>query len=104
MAIELEYPALNEDGSSSPRQTAIVVNNLVAGKQNNRLDLELTLNSATTVVNDFRLGPESGLDLMPMDSNAANEFYWFSGQGDGVVTINHSNNALVRAFRLIITG
>ena len=104
MAIELEYPALNDDGSSDPRVTATVINWLLQGKANNREDIELNLDSDTTIIQDFRLGPESAIFLMPLDANAAGEQWWVSNQGDGVATVNHANNATVRAFRLTIVG
>lgn len=104
MAINLYYPTVNEDGSSSARDTATVVRNLMQGKSNGRFDIELTLNSATTVLSDTRLGPESSLDLMPLDANASTEAWWISAQGTETATINHANSALVRGFRVTVIG
>ena len=104
MAVTLEYSTVQEDGGSSPRDTAIVIRNLMDGKANNRDEVTLTLNSATTVITDDRLGPESQVDLMPLDANAANEAYWFSNRSEGTVTINHANNATTRLFQYAIVG
>ena len=104
MAIELYYPTIAEDGSSSPRDTAAVIRNLMEGKANNRDEIELTLNQATTTLTDVRIGPESQITLMPLDANAAAENWWISGRGNGTATINHANNALVRLFQYAIVG
>ena len=104
MAVEFEFPTVNEDGSSSPRDTALVIRNLMDGRSNAKEDITLALNQATTVITDFRLGPESVIHLMPMDANAAAEQWWISGQGNDTATINHANNALTRTFRYSITG
>ena len=104
MAVQLEYSTVNEDGSSNPRDTAIVIRNLMDGKANNRDEVTLTLNSATTTLTDDRLGPESQIDLMPLDANAAAEVWWISGRDEGTATINHANNALTRLFQYAIVG
>ncbi len=104
MAIENQYPTVNEDGSSSPRDTALAIQRLMEGKANNRDEVTLTLNSATTTLVDVRLTAESQVDLMPLDANAAAENWWISGRTDGSVTINHANNATVRLFQYAIVG
>ena len=104
MAIELEYPTVSEDGRTGPRQTAIVIRNCVEGKFNNKDEIQLTLSSATTTITDIRIGPESQIDLMPLDANAAAEVWWISGRTDGSAVINHANNATVRLFQYAIIG
>ena len=104
MAVNQEFPTVNEDGSSSPRDTALVIRNLMDGKTNAKNDITLALNQTTTVITDFRLGPESAIDLMPLDANAAAENWWISAQGNDTATINHASNALTRTFRYSITG
>ena len=98
------FPTVQEDGGSTPRDTAIVIRNLVEGRSNNKGEVELTLNSATTVLQDERLGPESAIEFMALDANAAAETLWVSNQGNFTATLNHANNALVRTFRYAIVG
>ena len=104
MAVTLYYPTVQEDGRSDPRDTAIVIQNLMQGKANNREEVTLTTGSPTTVITDDRIGPESQIDLMPLDANAAAEQWWISNRTDGQATINHANNALVRLFQYAIVG
>lgn len=104
MAIEQYFPTIPEDGSGTDRQIASVVRSLVDGKMNNRGEVELTTASATTTITDDRIGPESQIDLMPLDANAAAEVWWISGRDYGTATINHTNNALVRLFQYAIIG
>ena len=104
MAVTLYYPTVQEDGGSSNRDTAIVIQNLMQGKANNREEIELTTGSATTTIVDDRIGPESQIDLMPLDANAAAEQWWISNRQTGQATINHANNALVRLFQYAIVG
>ena len=104
MALELYFPTVQEDGGSSPKDTAVVIQNLMEGKANNRGEITLLAGSTTTTLTDDRIGPESQIDLMPLDANAAAENWWISGRGNGTATINHANNALVRLFQYAIVG
>lgn len=104
MSVEFEYLTVYEDGSSPPRDTAIVIRNLMDGKANNRGTVTLTVSSATTTLTDDRIGPESQIDLMPLDANAASENWWISGRTEGSATINHANNASTRQFQYAIVG
>jgi hypothetical protein len=75
-----------------------VVNNLLIGKQNVTLDVTLTPNSATTVVNYPIIGGSSMLDLgCPLTANAAAELgngtIYVSSVGNKTATITHANNA-----------
>ncbi len=104
MAIDLEYPTVNEDGSSSARQTATVIRNTVDGKMNARGEGSLSGSGTTTVITDSRITAESWLGLMPLSSASANVgAYWWSNQTDGQVTLNHASNAS-GTFRLLIIG
>ena len=104
MAVNLEYPTVQESGGSSARDTAIVIRNLVEGKGNNRGEVTLALNQTTTTLTDIRIGPESQIGLMPLDANAAAETWWISGRTDGSATINHTSAATTRLFQYAIVG
>ncbi len=104
MAITLEYNTVNEDGTSSPRETATVIRNLMEGKANNKDEITLALNQTTTTLTDLRIGVESQIDLMPLDANAAAENWWISGRTDGQATINHASAATTRLFQYAIVG
>lgn len=104
MAIEQEFRTVHEDGTSGPRETAAVIRALMDGKMNNRLDIELELNQASTTIVYERIGPESAIILVPLDANAAAEAWWISSQGEGSAVIGHASNATTRAFRCAVIG
>ncbi len=89
MAIDLEYPTVNEDGSSSPRQTATVVRLLMDGKNNGKGEVALAAGTQTVIV-DQRIGPESVIVLAAMSAaaGAIGGHWWAMGQGQA--TLNHA--------------
>jgi len=89
------------------RRQNIVIRQLSDGKSNNTGTVTLTINSATTVVSDFRAGADSVITFMPTTANAAAELatMYVSSQGKQTFTLTHANNALNdRTFGVTITG
>ena len=85
------------------RLIAYAVAEMAKGRSNATGNTTLTATSATTVVQDDRCGVDSAILMMPKDANAAAENWWIA-PANGSFTINHANNALVRAFRYVIAG
>jgi hypothetical protein len=86
-----------------------VVNNIMRGKINATVDVNLTASAASTTVNDPRIGGSCGIYLMPLSANAAAEIgagtIWWGAPGNQTVTLNHANSAQTdRRFRLLIIG
>jgi hypothetical protein len=86
-----------------------VTNNMLQGKLNVTLDVTLTASSATTTVQDPRIGGSSAILLCPTTANAAAELgagtIYVSSIGKQTATITHANNVQTdRTFRLVIIG
>jgi hypothetical protein len=86
-----------------------VTNNMLQGKVNVTLDVTLTASSATTTVQDPRIGGSSAILLCPTTANAAAELgagtIYVSSIGKQTATITHANNVQTdRTFRLVIIG
>ena len=104
MAIDLEYPTVSEDGSSSPRQTATVLRLLMDGKSNGKGEVALAAGTQTVIV-DQRIGPESVIVLAAMSAAAgAIGGHWWSAMGQGQATLNHAAAAGGEAYRYAIIG
>lgn len=69
--------------------------NVLLGKMNVHGELTLAANSATTTLNDVRIGSGSVLLFMPTSANAAAGLtaLYVTGRGTGTCTLNHANNA-----------
>ena len=91
-----------------PRQVAFVVNNVLEGKLNSTGTVTLTNSSATTVVDDKRVGVDSIILFMPINANASTEqapgTMFVSSRGKQTFTITHNNNANTRTFGYIVIG
>lgn len=100
-------PTFDEDEERHRRAMAVVINNLLAGKQNVVGSLTLTAGAATTTLTDSRIGANSVVLLMAKTANAAAALtnVYFTGFGNGSCTVNHANNAQVdRTFGYAVIG
>ncbi len=103
MAIELEYPTVNEDGSSSPRQTATVLRNLVDGKNNGKGEFILQAGKQTTVY-DQRCTSESVIANIALTQVGGNvSAFWFE-TFDGYFIVHYGNTSGGTLFRYAIIG
>ena len=99
------YPKSPEIGN-----TADTANLAIDGKINSTGIITLTLSSATTVLTNYFLGPESVVLFDPMDALAAAELYGGTmyvleaNRGTGAWTITNANNAGTRKFSFVILG
>lgn len=86
---------------------ALAINNILGGKLNNTSSVTLTANSATTTLNDLRIGLNSVVLLQPTTANAAAALanVYFGSPGDKTITVNHANNAQTdRTFKYAVVG
>lgn len=91
------------------RRVSLCVNEILHGGQNNRLDFTLTANSATTTVNDNRIGGLTRPVLQATSATAATEAasgnLWVDTPTQYSVVIHHTNNAVTtRTFAMDIGG
>ena len=103
MAITIAFPALKQE--PSPREVVSVVNNLMDGATNSKLEATLTANAATTTITDVRLGLESILLPNALTANAAliQGSLWYDNFAIGSVRVNHTNSATAdKTFRFEI--
>ena len=105
----LGLPTALELSRDSLRRIAVVVNGVLAGKQNNVTTLTLTANAGSTVVSDPRAGASSVVSFMPTTANAAAEIgngtLYVSSRGKQTFMVTHANNAQTdRIFAIEITG
>jgi len=96
-------------GGGDERAVAYIVNNIMDGKINSTSSVTLDASSATSVVSDLRVGPDSVILFAPTTSNAALELasggMFTSSQGKQTFTITHANNAQVdRTFKYAVLG
>jgi hypothetical protein len=101
------FQTLPVEGTSDPRQVALVVRNAMDGKLNATGTVTLTASSATTAVTDNRAGGESVILFMPTTANAAAELstMYVSARAKQAFTITHANNAQTdRTFSYVILG
>ena len=100
-------PLSNPIAEEHRRQIAIVLNNSLDGKLNSTGSITLTASSATSTLNDRRLGATSVLSFMPTTSNASAGMtsLYVSAQGKQTATLTHANNAQTdRTYKYIIIG
>ena len=69
-------------------------NGIMQGRLNDKGTVTLTTSSATTVVSDNRVGPDSVITFMPTSANAAGDSIYVSARSNGQFTITHTNNSL----------
>lgn len=93
------------DEEEHRRKIAEVANQAVQGKTLNVSTVTLTANSATTTLDDTRIGVSSFIGLSPTTANAAAEQWYISSQTSMQATITHANNAQAdRTFVYVIIG
>ena len=106
----ISFPQAPENGvADEPTIKSLirVINNIIRGKTNNRGEVTLTANAASTVVNDVNAGGESIILLMPLTANAAtaSATTYIASQGKETFTITHANNAQTdKNFRYVVIG
>lgn len=81
-------------GGDTPRNTATVINRILAGKLNAVLEVTLAAGATTTVVTDPRLTGTSGLFFggKTANYNSAPVLY-YDTQDKGTVTLHHASNS-----------
>lgn len=108
------YPGCPQDGADSAahrRQIARTANAAISGKANNKGEVTLTANAATTTVTDPRASFFSTILFEPLTANAAADLH---GGGMYVTEANHLNSSFVithpntadvdKTFRYVIVG
>lgn len=93
---------------SSARDVSDVVNNILAGKQNNTGSVTLTNSATSTAITDYRVGADSVILFMPITSDAASEQaaggMYVSARGKNTFTITHTNDTTTRSFAYVVIG
>ena len=93
---------------SDARDVSNVVNNILAGKQNNTGSVTLATSATTTVVTSYIVGPETVLLFMPTNAAAATELaaggMYVSSRGKNTFTITHANAGTTRVFDYVAIG
>ena len=88
------------------RSVAEIVNNLVEGKSNNTGTFSTAVSTTTTTLSDERIGFNSVIVIMPLDSNSAAELIdvYFDTFTQGSCTVHHGSHGVSRNYRYIIVG
>lgn len=88
------------------RSVAEIVNNLVEGKSNNTGSFSTTTFTTSATLTDERIGVNSVIVFMPLDSNSAAELVdvYFDSFIQGSCTVHYGNHAVARNYRYIIVG
>lgn len=97
-------PLLPTEGDKEARRR---INQILSGKTNNWGSITLTANSATTTLNDSRIGINTVVILQPTTANAAAALstLYPGTPGDKTVTLNHANNAQSdKTFLYVLVG
>lgn len=97
----------NEDAVEHRREIAESINSVLQGNLNAVDTVTLTISSATTVLNDPRIGPESFIGFMPTTANAAGELatLYVSSRGNQTATLTHTNAVSAdRTFSYLVIG
>ena len=93
---------------SDPRDVATVVNNILAGKQNNTGTLTLTTSATSSAIIDYIVGPESVILFMPTNAAGAAELaaggMYVSARAKNTFTITHANAGTTRTFDYVVIG
>ena len=93
---------------SNQRDTAEVVNNILAGKLNCVGSVTLTNSATQTTVTDFRVGPESVILFMPTTSFGASELasggMFVGARTKNSFTIDHPTGTTTRSFDYVVVG
>lgn len=90
------------------RGVAEVVNNIMNGKTNNTGTISLNQGATSTTINDRRIGPDSVILFMPLNSNAADELahghMYISARDQATATITHGNHMSEMLFAYVVIG
>lgn len=103
---DFNYRKLPAEGGR-PRDVASAVNLLIDGKNNAKGTFTVVANSATTTIDDYRVGEDSVILWSPMTSNAATELnhLYISSRGKHTFTLSHRNNPQTdRTYIYTVTG
>lgn len=91
-----------------PLKLSPVLQQAMRGKLNsNKASVTLSTSSATTTLNDDKIGPGSVICFMPTTANAAAGLtaLYVTARGNGTCTLNHANNAQAdRTYDIAIIG
>lgn len=114
MTVFPNYPGCSQDGADSAahrRQIARTANAAISGKANNKGEVTLTANAATTTVTDLRVSFFSTILFEPLTANAAAElaaggmYVTEANHLNGSFVITHANDANAdKTFRYVILG
>src|SRR5213080_1817739 len=77
------FPGLKVDGSDDARRAALVVNNILAGRLNVILELDIAAGAASTTVTDDRLS-ETTIPVAALGSSVV-DYAWLA-PGTGIFT------------------
>lgn len=106
MATSTSFRALTQFSAAQDVQQ--VVNNILAGKQNNCATVTLANSATTTVVADYLVGPESAILFMPTTAAAAAELaaggMYVSARAANTFTITHASASTTRSFTYVVVG
>lgn len=88
------------------RMLAETTDQALEGKIRSVDSVTLTESSATTILNDRRIGPSSFIGFEPETANAKTEGTpYVTARGDGTATLNHANNAQTdRTYTYVVLG
>jgi hypothetical protein len=99
------YRGLNPSGANE-REISEVTNNILNGKTNNTGSFSTAVSTTTTTLSDERIGFNSVILFMPLDSNSAAELgsIYFDTFSQGSCTVHHGSHSVSRNYRYIIVG
>lgn len=93
---------------SNPRETAEVVNRILDGKINSTGSLTVNHSLVPITYDDARVGADSVILLMPMDSDAAGlmDHIYFSSVTNGqfIISLSTGHGSLNGSFRYVVLG
>ena len=93
---------------SNARDVSDVVNNILAGKQNNTDSVTLTNSATSTAVTDYRVGPTSVILFMPTTADGASELaaggMYVSARAENTFTITHASATTPRSYDYVVVG
>lgn len=93
---------------SDAQDVSTVVNNILAGKQNNTGSVTLAVSATTTAVTNYIVGPESVILFMPTNLAGAGELaaggMYVSARVKNAFTITHASAGTTRTFDYVVVG
>ena len=100
-------PLVHTNEEEHRLELATIVNNLLNGKINAKGSVTLSASSATTTLNDFRIGAASVILFMPTTANAAAAManLYVSARGDQTATLTHTSTSTTdRTYGYVVLG